>query len=412
MFVFVLAVSTALVVSFLCSIFESVLLSLGHARVKALSEEGSTAGKILERFKQEMDVPIAAILILNTIAHTIGAAVAGATYGEAFDPSTLWIFSIVFTIAVLLLTEIIPKTLGISFANALATPVALAVNGLVFALKPVLLVTRAISRWLQPGEREPVTSLEEIRLLAALGRAEGVVRPGMARMIEGVTELRGLHVSDVLLPRTEVEWLSGQRSDEENIEIVRRSGHSRFPFSPDGEIDNARGIVLAKRLLFHLRDHDRIDWDAIVEQPIIVPEQQRLPTLLRRFQDEQRHLAFVVDEHGGFEGIVTMEDVLEEVVGEIWDETDRRRSEMQAGPHGGWICQGLAETRKVFQELDVKIETDAVTLSGFISERLGAVPKRGDVVEEAGYRFTVERATPRRADRIAIERQPDAAADG
>ena len=175
MLMFLLAVGTALVVSFLCSIFESVLLSVGYARVESLNQSGSRAGAILTRFKREMDVPIAAILILYTIAHTVGASVAGASYGNVFDPSTLWIFSIVFTIAVLLFTEIIPKTLGIGFADTLAGPVATSVHLLVLGLKPVLVVTRAIARLLRPGTEPAVTSTEELRLLAVAGRAQGVV---------------------------------------------------------------------------------------------------------------------------------------------------------------------------------------------------------------------------------------------
>ena len=120
MVIFVVAVTVALVVSFLCSIFESVLLSLGHAHIEALEREGRSAGRILKKFKSDIDVPIAAILIANTVAHTIGASVAGASYGDVFDPDTLWIFTIVFTVAVLLFTEIIPKTLGATHARALA----------------------------------------------------------------------------------------------------------------------------------------------------------------------------------------------------------------------------------------------------------------------------------------------------
>ena len=128
MTLFVLAVATALIVSFLCSIFESVLLSVGHARIEAISRQRERVGTILDGFKRSMETPISAILILNTFAHTIGAAVAGAKYGEVFDPSTLWVFSLVFTLAILLLTEIIPKTLVFTFREALAAPVALAVR--------------------------------------------------------------------------------------------------------------------------------------------------------------------------------------------------------------------------------------------------------------------------------------------
>ena len=124
--VFVVAVSVALIVSFMCSIFESVLLSISHAQVEVLVSKGKASGRILKAFKERIDIPISAILITNTAAHTIGTAVAGASYATAFDAESLWIFTLVFTIAVLLFTEIIPKTLGVAFSSQLAKPVAFA----------------------------------------------------------------------------------------------------------------------------------------------------------------------------------------------------------------------------------------------------------------------------------------------
>jgi CBS domain containing-hemolysin-like protein len=162
--VFIAAVSLALIVSFLCSIFESVLLSINHAQVEALVQQGKRTGRLLKEFKHHIDMPIAAILITNTIAHTVGTAVAGATYQDVFSAETLWIFTIVFTTAVLLLTEIIPKTLGVTHARRLAMPVAYGINALAVALHPLVLLSGSVSRWLRGGKDAPVTSVEEIRL--------------------------------------------------------------------------------------------------------------------------------------------------------------------------------------------------------------------------------------------------------
>jgi CBS domain containing-hemolysin-like protein len=147
--VFIAAVSLALIVSFLCSIFESVLLSINYAQVESLSQQGKRSGHLLKEFKQRIDAPIAAILITNTIAHTVGTAVAGATYEDAFSADTLWIFTIVFTTAILLFTEIIPKTLGITHAVRLATPVAYGIRVLAVALRPLVLLSGGLSRWLR-----------------------------------------------------------------------------------------------------------------------------------------------------------------------------------------------------------------------------------------------------------------------
>ena len=153
MLVFALAVGTALVVSFLCSIFESVLLSIGHAHVESLARTGSRAGLLLRDYKRNMDAPIAAILIANTVAHTIGASVAGASYGEVFAQDTLWIFTIVFTLAVLLFTEIVPKTLGVSHAARLAGPVAHGIRLFSMALRPLVFVSEKLSRLLRGETR-------------------------------------------------------------------------------------------------------------------------------------------------------------------------------------------------------------------------------------------------------------------
>ena len=235
MLLFITAVSVVLIVSFLCSIFESVLLSVTRPQVEVLARDGRRAGTLLTNFKANMDVPIAAILILNIAAHTIGAAVAGASYTNVFDASTLWLFSILFTLAVLLFTEIIPKTLGVTYAQALATPVAHGIHFLTIILRPLVVLSERISRSLRRDVEVPVTSPEEIKLLAFLGQSEGAVGERTAGMIVGATQLQHLQAHDVMLPREEVHFLSGTMTRDEAITLAHQTGHSRFPYSPEGE---------------------------------------------------------------------------------------------------------------------------------------------------------------------------------
>ncbi|MGE0324517.1 MAG: hemolysin family protein [Polyangiaceae bacterium] len=407
MFSFVLAVTSALTFSFLCSMSEAVLLSLTHAQIAKFGD--SRVGRILRKFKQEIDAPIAAILVLNTVAHTIGAAVAGASYGEVFDESTLWIFSLAFTLAVLLLTEIVPKTLGVSQAARFAPFVALFVNFLTYVLKPVLFITHFLSSLLRRGNPEkPVTSVEEIRLLAMLGRTEGAVGAMVAGMIEGATLLKELTAYDVMVPRGGVKYLSGNKDIEENLEVIRRSNHSRFPFTKSGNLDEVEGVVLVKELMFQLRESpDEPRWEKHLQPLVVVPESMLLDQLLRKFQEERRHMAIVVDEYGGTTGIVTLEDVLEEIVGEIEDETDRIDRFVQQRPNGNLVCRGMAETRKVFDRLNIQAEDlETVTIGGFVAEQLGRVPKAGDAVEFGGFTFKVLAASPKRAERVEIRQGP------
>lgn len=410
MIVLVIAVATALVASFLCSISEAALLSVTHAQIEAMGD--TRAAGIMRRFKREIDVPISAIVVLNTFANTIGGAISGAKYVEMYGEHTLLAFSIVFTVAILLISEIVPKTMGVLFAGSLAPAVAVFVAGLVVALKPVLFLTRAVSGLLRRGRVQPVTSIEEIRLLASVGRTEGVLTARTADMIEGATALRELTAYDIMVPRTGVVYVADDRTLDENLAIARRSGHSRFPYTPDGDLDKVEGIVLIKDALFRQREeHDRLDWKELLGPLVVVPSSMPLERLLRTFQEERRHLAMVVDEYGGIQGIVTMEDVLEEIVGEIEDESDRLDPYIIRRPDDSLVCRGWAETRKVFDVLGLEEDDDIenVTIGGFVAELVGRVPRTGDEVDYAGYRFSVLRATARRAERIEVRKVPPGA---
>jgi len=411
MLLFVTAVSVVLIVSFLCSIFESVLLSLTRPQVEVLVQRDNHAGQLMSGFKQNMDVPIAAILILNTAAHTIGAAVAGASYSQVFTSGTLWIFSILFTLAVLLFTEIIPKTLGVSHAPALASPVAHGISWLTKLLRPLVALSEKISRAIRKDSDEPVTSVEEIRLLASLGRSHGALSTTTAGMIVGATQLRYLHANDVMLPRERVRFLSGEMSRDEAADLVRNSGHSRFPYSPTRDLGDVNAVVLAKDLLYWLvaNDNAEIDWDSVTQDPLVVPESAPLLQLLHTFQDSRRHLAIVVDEYGTIEGIATLEDVLEEIVGDILDESDSPSHEFHERADDSLLVRARVDLRKVCDKLGIAWEPNAeiTTVGGLVTETLERIPVAGDFIEWNGYRIEVLRANKQRARLLAISAIPD-----
>ncbi len=408
MLLFIIAVSVVLIVSFLCSIFESVMLSVTRPQIQKLVHSGRKAGALLTRFKENIDVPIAAILILNTAAHTVGAAVAGASYANVFDPSTLWLFTIVFTLAVLLFTEIIPKTLGVSYAPALATPVAYGIHTLTIILKPLVVVSERISRSLRANAEVPVTSPEEIRLLASLGRNEGVVGQRTAGMIVGATHLADLRASDVMLPREEVHFLSGTMNRDEAMAVIRETGHSRFPYSPSGEIDDVTGVILVKELLLGQLHHDddAIDWTSLRKDVLTVPETLTLPRLLRTFQESHRHLAIVVDEYGTIKGIVTLEDVLEEIVGDIYDESDQPSKDIVKRKDGTLYVEATVDLRKLSAALEIawQPEDEVTTVGGLVTEKLERIPVVGDSVEWNGYWVTVIRADRQRATKLSVRK--------
>jgi CBS domain containing-hemolysin-like protein len=398
----VITVLFSLAVSFLCSVAEAAILTVTHAHIQSYGK--TRAAHILRQFKREIDIPIATIVAFHTVAHTVGASVSGAMYVDVFGAETLWLFSLIFTVLVLVFSEIVPKTLGVTFAKEFAPPVAYGVSALAFALKPLLWFTNVFARVIRGSAQSPVTSIEEIRMLVAFGRSEGAVGTRVADMMEGAARLRELSAYDVMVPRARVVVLSGESTLEQNLELIRSSGHSRFPYTPNGELDQVKGVVLVKDLLFRLREHGSADLEAIATPALVIPSAAPLERLLRTFQDERRHLAIVVDEYGGTQGIVTLEDVLEEIVGEIEDESDRVDPSIIRRSTDVLVCRGLAETRKVFELFGIEESTESVTMGGFVAELVGRIPVVGDRVEREGFLYTVLRASARRAERIEVKR--------
>ena len=381
------------------------MLTVQHAQIEALGK--SRAADILRGFKREIDRPIAAIVSFHTVAHTVGASVCGAMYVHAMGEHTLWVFSLAFTVAVLLFSEIIPKTIGVTYVAQLAIPVAYGVTGLAILLRPLLFLTSVVAKVLRGDRENPVTSLEEIRLLVALGRTEGALAGRVADMIEGATLLRELTAYEVMVPRSQVAFLSGERSVQENLDLIRRSQHSRFPYTPDADLDHAKGVILVKDLLFRdgaLASGSDIDFEALQTPLLVVPASAPLEKVLRTFQEEHRHIAIVVDEYGGTQGLITLEDVLEEIVGEIEDESDRVEQRIFRRADGVFVCRASAETRKLFEILSIDESPELVTVGGFVAHLVGRVPRTGDVVDFHGFRFLVVRASARRAERIEVRR--------
>ncbi|MBX3465079.1 MAG: HlyC/CorC family transporter [Planctomycetes bacterium] len=413
MLLFVVAVSLSLLISFVCSIAEATLLSVGQARIEALAKTGHRAGQLLRRFRREPDRPIAAILVFNTVANSGGAAIASDQFTHAFPGVSLAWFAASFVVTVLALTEIVPKTIGVVHANALAKPVAHVVEGMCLVMGPVLALTRRLSGVFARRAVAHTTSLEEIRLLTTAGRLQGAFGPITAELIENVTRLRETKAREAMVPRDRVAFLSGTASTEANLDLVHRSGHSRFPYTPTGELDHVTGVILTKELLFSLRERIEPDWQDLQVPLLIVPETATLNHVLRRFQREKRHMGIVVDEYGSTQGIITLEDVLEEIVGEIEDELDTEETWMVQRPDGSLLCRGSAELDQVFARLGLEpVETDSKTLSGFLAERLGSVPAAGAHVDAHGHRFLVTKANNRRAERIRVDRLPAAADTG
>jgi len=271
-------------------------------------------------------------------------------------------------------------------------------------------LTAGISRALRGAKEIPIISVEEIRLLTALGRNEGIVGPRTADIIVGATRLNELRAADVIVPRQQVKFLTGEQTPEDVLETIRSFGHSRFPFSPTGKLDEVTGVILAKDLLLQLHQYSgkRLDWNELLREPLIIPPSRQLNSLLRTFKEARRHMAIVVDEYGGTEGIVTLEDILEELVGDIIDESDHPVDDLWPQRDGSIHALASIEMRKVCEHLGAEWKRDenVTSLGGLVTTLLGRIPVKSDVLKWKEYEFEVLTATERRAEIIKVSRIP------
>ncbi|MFU8819687.1 MAG: hemolysin family protein [Desulfurivibrio sp.] len=321
----ILAVGFALVVSALCSVFEAVLYSVPQSRVELLAQR-RYSGKVLKRLKKEIHKPITAILTLNTIANTAGAAVAGAAAAVVFGEQHLVWFFAAFTVSILLFSEILPKTLGIAYCKVLAPWIAIPLDWLVKLLAPAVWMIHGITHWLGSGRDEEVlVSAKEVAAFAAISQKAGAIDAQEASVITNILELRHKRVREAMTPRTVTFTLDAELTVNQAREFEKKwNFHSRVPVY-DQEPDNIVGIVLRKDVLLSAAaDRDQVKLRELMHPIHFVPESARLTKVLLNFFELRRHLFAVVDEYGGFTGVISLEDVIEEIVGrEIIDESDQ-----------------------------------------------------------------------------------------
>lgn len=449
LFLLIAAVLLALSVSATCSLLEAALLSLTPGQVGELRRRHPAAGAIWQGFKADVEKPISVILICNTAAHTIGATVAGAEFEilmqERYDTGgwPVLVFGIVFTILMLQFTEILPKTLGVRYNQLVARVSARPMAFLVWAMRPLLAATRLANRPFEHRrEQDDSTNLEEITTLAALARHGKLISEQQERMIRIAGKFGQIRVRQIMTPRTDVQYLRLGDGLAEIIHALHQAPYTRLPVV-EGDLDRVRGVL-------HLRDvfnvlslvPGRLDvsagaessqgvvavprevargqlqvigWGEIDLQRIIrpvpfVPDTQPLDRLLKLFQSGETHMAMVVDEYGGVEGLVTLEDVLEEIVGDIQDEFDEEHVlKLEARGDGSWVCGGEVPLRELIEHLDLdphRLEgAEVVTMGGWVTRELSRWPRVGDTLPlDDGWSIRVDALDNGRIDRMTLSR--------
>lgn len=307
----------------MCSILEAVLLSITPSFIAVMERQDSKAGNILRELKQDIDRPLSAILSLNTIAHTVGAAGVGAQAQVVFGNTYVSITSAILTLLILVFSEIIPKTLGATYWKSLSGFAARATNILIYITYPLVLLSQGITKVLSNEEKQPTVSREEFSAMAELGFEEGVFEEGESNIFKNLIRFRSLRVKDIMTPRIVVVKFQEDQTINETLENKDELRVSRMPVFGEGDED-ITGYVLKNDLYYNLsEDNGDKKLKEIKREVLIVPETVSLKTLFERLLEKQEHIAVVVDEYGGLSGVVTMEDVVETLLGmEIVDEID------------------------------------------------------------------------------------------
>ena len=320
-----LVAGSTLIASFLCSLFEAVLYSVTPSQLEVLKQSGSKGALKLAELRADVEEPIAAILTVNTIAHTIGSAVCGALVGARFDHSNaVAIFAAIFTFLVLVLTEIIPKSMGVRYAQTLGPKVAMPIQWMVWISYPIARPSKAIMKMLTGGEGPEGPSEDELVLFSELAQTSGGVRAEENRWVRNALRLDQSTAGDLRTPRHVVTVLDVEATIKDVTEKKEAWVHSRVPVADNGDADKIVGVVYRKDV-FHGALHGRaeVKLREIMQPILFVPETMPAHELLAEFISGRKHMLAVADEYGGFEGVVTLEDVVEELLGEeIVDEFD------------------------------------------------------------------------------------------
>jgi CBS domain containing-hemolysin-like protein len=320
----VLAVCLAVAVSFICSLTEAALYALPWSAIERMRRAGQKTGEILYTLRNRIDKPIAAILTLNTAANTIGAATAGAAFVAVFGGAYMPLFALAFTLLILVLGEIVPKTLGVAHPALLATVLARPILVAVKILSPLLWLSGRITNLISPPAHGPSISEDDIRALTSLSRQAGQIKPYEERFIRNVLALDQKRVHEIMTPRTVVFSLPDDATVADAYNDQRIWHFSRIPVH-GGDNEDLLGVV-ERRTLARCFNSGKSDARlSEIMRPIhFVLETQTLNMLLDSLLKARAHLFAVLDEYGGLAGVVSLEDVLEEILGsEIMDESDR-----------------------------------------------------------------------------------------
>ena len=404
---------------------EMALSSLGKLRIKEIIERRGKRAEVLNLWLKEPNRFLTTILIGNNVANIFASVVAAAISIKVFEHIAIGVTTGIMTFLVLVFGEITPKTLAKEHAEKISLFIIRPLHILSSLLSPFikffLLISTGIIR-LFGGKGSPQTSrisAREIHSLIKAGEREGALEKEEREMIHSVMEFGDTRVDEVMTPRTEIVAVEEEADLREILDTIIKEGHSRIPVYRE-DIDEICGIVHARDLLSYISPVRKEGSNGVKEgkkemkgkeamsPAYFIPESKKLSDLLHEFQRQKNQIAIVIDEYGGTAGLVTLEDLLEEIVGEISDRYEKETTDFQALDTNTFLVNGKMEIERANEEMNLQIseEIEAETMAGFVFHQLGRIPKEGEQFKYKNLLITIRKADERSVSLIQIKKFP------
>jgi len=396
---------------------ETALTGASRASMLRLSKQGNRDAAVVSSLIGMRERLIGALLLGNNIANIGASALATGMFTSWFGEVGVLYATAVMTIVVVIFAEVLPKTIAINAPDRMSLAVARPMRLMMYVLGPLLTVIEAVVRVLvrmfgiRIGANQPLLSpTERLRGAVDLLHSEGKVEKHDRDMFGGLLDLRELQVSDVMVHRTEMVMVNADLPPEELVNEVLASEYTRIPLWRD-KPENIIGVLHAKDLLRAIRASDgevsRVDVSSIALPPWFVPEMRPVSEQLKAFRRRKTHFALVVDEYGEVEGLVTLEDILEEIVGDISDEHDVVVAGVRAQPDGSVVVDGSVPIRDLNRAMDWDLpDEEATTVAGLVIHEARSIPERGQSFTFHGFRFRVLRRERNRITALRIQAIP------
>ena len=388
---------------------ETAFTSLNRVRLRSKAENGNRRAALTLRLEEDYDRLLSTILVGNNIvnitASTLGTVLFIKLINEASGPT---VSTVVLTIVILVFGEVTPKSLAKEFPESFAMFSAPFLRLLMLLLTPVTFLFGAwkklLSKAFHKSEDDGITE-EELITMVDQAEDEGGLDQHESELIRSAIEFNDLEVSSILTPRVDIVAVEDTDSMDEVAKTFAESGYSRLPIYHE-DVDNIVGVIHEKDF-YAARYRGQADLTALMSTVLYTTGSTKISELLRILQREKAHMVIVVDEYGGTEGLCTMEDIVEELVGEIWDEHDEVIEEFRKEADGSYIISCNADLTDLYDLFSIKGECDANTVSGWVLDRIGRIPEEGDRFQSDGLDVTVTKVDHRRVLEIRVEVLPE-----